>query len=94
MSGKADKKPKYLDPTRLKESMDQMMSNMLLPAGFFMFCRKVIGQIVLEKEKGLIEYLKMNGMKEAAYNLSFVLHESLINGLLICLALDLIVYKR
>ena len=70
------------------------MSNMLLPAGFFMFSRKVIGQIVLEKEKGLIEYLKINGMKEAAYNLSFILHESLINGLLICLLLDGIVYKR
>ena len=70
------------------------MSNLLLPAGFFMFCRKVIGQIVLEKEKGLIEYLKMNGMKETAYNLSFVLHESIINGVLICLALDFLVYKR
>ena len=49
---------------------------------------------MLEKEKGLIEYLKINGMKEAAYNLSFILHESLINGLLICILLDTIVYKR
>jgi len=85
---------KVLDPTRMKESMDTMMSNMLLPVGFFMFCRKVLGQIVLEKDKGLIEYLKMNGMKEAAYNLSFVLHETFINGTLICLLLDAIVYRR
>ena len=74
--------------------MDTMMSNMLLPVGFFMFCRKVVGQIVLEKDKGLIEYLKMNGMKEAAYNLSFVLHESFINGTLICISLDALVYRR
>jgi len=87
-------KPKIIDPTRMKESMDAMMSNMLLPVGFFMFCRKVLGQIVLEKDKGLIEYLKMNGMKEAAYNLSFILHESFINGALICLAIDVTVYKR
>ena len=56
------KKTTYVDPMNVKENMDSMMSNMLLPISFFMFCRKTLGQIVLEKEKGNLEYLVMNGM--------------------------------
>jgi len=51
-----------IDPTVLRASMDSAMSNMLLPIAFFSYCRKSISQIVLEKEKGMQEYLVMNGM--------------------------------
>lgn len=49
---------------------------------------------MLEKEKGMVDYLKMNGMSQAAYNLSFVMHEAFINGPLICLALDGLIWYR
>ena len=42
----------------------------------------------------MLEYLKMNGMSQSAYNLSFVLHETLVNGSLICVTVDLILYYR
>lgn len=32
----------------------------------------------MEKEKGHLQYLLMNGMNQTAYNVSFVLHEALI----------------
>lgn len=32
-----------VDPMQMKESMDSMMSQMLLPVSFFMFCRKLLG---------------------------------------------------
>ena len=41
-----------------------MMSAMFLPFSFFMFIRRVISQVVLEKENGMLEYLKMNSMSE------------------------------
>jgi len=67
---------------------------MLLPISFFMFCRKNIVLIVLEKEKDILEYLKMNGMSQTAYNIAFILHETFINGPLICICLDLLCYWR
>ena len=36
----------------------------------------------------------MNGMSLTAYNLSFILHETFINGTLICILIDLLVYCR
>jgi hypothetical protein len=49
---------------------------------------------VLEKEKGMLEYLMMNGMSQTAYNLSFILHEMLINGPIIVGILDGIIWYR
>ena len=51
-----------VDPRNMKSSMDSMMSNMLLPIAFYLFCRKLLGQIVSEKDSGMLEYLMMNGM--------------------------------
>jgi hypothetical protein len=47
---------------KMKKSMDSLVASMLLPISFFVYCRKILGMIVLEKEKGMLEYLKMNGM--------------------------------
>lgn len=83
-----------IDPMRMKESMDRIMTNMLLPLSFFIFCRKLLGQIVQEKEKGIKDYLKMNSMSETAYNISFVLHETLVNGTIMIILLDAIAWYR
>ena len=53
-----------------------------------------MGAIVLEKEKGILEYLQMNGMSQTAYNVSFVMHETLVNGPLICVILDSLIWYR
>ena len=37
------KKLEEVDPMQMKQSMDSMMSQMLLPISFFMFCRKLLG---------------------------------------------------
>jgi len=74
--------------------MQRMLAAMLLPIAFFMFVRRVISQVVLEKEKGMLEYLKMNSMSETANNLAFVLHESVVNGLLISLTIDSLCFFR
>jgi hypothetical protein len=66
----------------------------LLPLAFFLFSRRLLGIIVFEKEKGILEYLKMNGMSETAYNVSFVIYEGIVTGPLICLVLDLALYYR
>jgi hypothetical protein len=42
----------------------------------------------------MLEYLKMNGMSQAAYNISFVMHEALVTGPLLCAALDFTVWYR
>ena len=41
----------------MKETMNKLMTNLLLPLSFFLYARKIIGQVVGEKEKGLFEYL-------------------------------------
>ena len=55
-------KREAMDPREMKANMDSMMSNMLLPIAFYLFCRKLLGQIVSEKDSGMLEYLRMNGM--------------------------------
>jgi hypothetical protein len=82
------------DVMSISSNIERIMTATLLPLSFFLFARRLLGAIVLEKEKGMLAYLKMNGMSEMAYNLSFVLHEALINGPLICLVLDLLVWYR
>jgi hypothetical protein len=72
----------------LQEGLQEIMSAMLLPLAFFLFVRRVIGQVVLEKEKGLTEFMEMNGMNPMANYLAVVLHESLVNGPVICVTLD------
>lgn len=89
-----EKNEVMMDPFRMQDSMDQMMSNMMLPIAFFIFCRKILGQIVLEKERGMLEYLMMNGMSQTAYNISFILHEMFVNGPIIVVILDGIVWYR
>jgi hypothetical protein len=42
--------------------MQNLMAAMLLPLSFFMISRKILNQIVSEKEKGIFDYLKLNGM--------------------------------
>ena len=37
------KKLEEVDPMQMKQSMDSMMSQLLLPVSFFMFCRKLLG---------------------------------------------------
>ena len=54
----------------------------------------MLGAVVQEKEKGMLSYLKMNGMSETAYNVSFVIHEAFVNGPMICVVLDLLVWYR
>ena len=88
------KRQQEVDPMQMKATMDSMMSEMLLPVAFYMFCRKLLGQVVLEKEKGMLDYLKMNGMSQVAYNLSYVLHETFVNGPLVCLTLDALIWYR
>lgn len=83
-----------IDPRHMRANMDTMMSNMLLPVAFFLFCRKLVGQIVHEKDSGMLEYLMMNGMSQMAYNISFILHEAFVSGPLICATLDSIVWYR
>ena len=41
--------PQEIDPLKMKESMDTMTATMLLPISFFVYCRKILGHIVLEK---------------------------------------------
>lgn len=88
------KKQRRVDPREMKESMDTMMTNMLLPISFFLFCRKLLSQIVAEKESGMLEYLTMNGTGRLAYNLSIVLHETLISGPLICVTVDFLLWYK
>ena len=40
----------------------------------------------------MLEYLTMNGTSRLAYNLSVVLHETFINGPLICLSVDALLW--
>lgn len=67
------------------------MATMLLPISFFVYCRKILGHIVLEKQTGLLEYLKMNGMSPTAYNLSFVLNEMIVNAPISCILVDALI---
>lgn len=73
---------------------EKLMTSSLLPLSFFVFARRLISFMVAEKEKGLLQYLQMNGMSKMAYHLSFVLHEAFVNGPLICIALDAIVWYK
>ena len=88
------KKEQGINADFLHESMEEMVSSMLLPISFFMFVRRVIGQVVLEKEKGLTEYLRMNGMSSMAHHLSCILSEGLVNGVLISIFLDIMCKYR
>ena len=36
-------KRESVDPREMKANMDSMMSNMLLPIAFYLFCRKLLG---------------------------------------------------
>ena len=76
------------------EHIERLISATLLPLSFFMFARRFLGNIVQEKEKGILGYLKMNGMSQAAYNISFILHEAFINGPLICVCLDVTIWYK
>jgi len=78
----------------MSTNIERIITASLLPLSFFLFARRLLGAIVQEKEKGIVAYLKMNGMSEMAYNLSFVFHEALINGPLICVVLDSLVWYR
>lgn len=44
-----------------------LISNMIIPVAFFFLVRKVISQIVSEKETGMKEYLTINGCKLLSY---------------------------
>ena len=60
----------------------------------FLFARRIIGTIVTEKEKGTFEFLIINGMSETSYNLSIILHEFFVNGVMICGCLDFLLWYR
>ena len=55
----------------LHESMEEMVSSMLLPISFFMFVRRVIGQVVLEKENNRLRK-EREILKKAAALLIYV----------------------
>ena len=74
--------------------MERICKATLLPLSFFLFARRLIGSIVQEKEKGILEYLIMNGMSELAYNLAFILHEAFVIGPMICFLFDGLVWYR
>ena len=74
--------------------MERIIKATLLPLSFFLFARRLIGSIVLEKEKGMLEYMMMNGMSELAYNLAFIFHEALVIGPMICMLFDALVWFR
>mmetsp|Transcript_3730 Transcript_3730/g.5637 ORF Transcript_3730/g.5637 Transcript_3730/m.5637 type:complete len:184 (-) Transcript_3730:3989-4540(-) len=78
----------------MRENMQRMMSSLLLPLSFLFLIRRVLGQVVLEKEKGILEYLSMNSMSETANNIAYVLYETLVSGLLVSLCTDLLCYIR
>ena len=42
----------------------------------------------------MVDYLKMNGMSLVAHHLSVILHEGLVNALLICVCLDVVAFHR
>ena len=37
------KEDETIDPRLMRANMDKMMSNVLLPVAFFLFCRKLVG---------------------------------------------------
>lgn len=71
-----------------------MTATMLLPISFFVYCRKILGHIVLEKQTGMLGYLQMNGMSPTAYNISFILHEMIVNAPITCVLVDAIIIWR
>ena len=52
-----------VDPMQLKDTMERLVTSLLLPLSFFMFARRLLGTIVSEKEQGMLEYLKINGTR-------------------------------
>ena len=57
---------------------EAITSNLLIPFAFFFLIRKLIGLIVEEKEVGMKLYLKINGCSSIAYNLSFIIAETIL----------------
>lgn len=56
-----------------------VMANLVIPVAFFFLLRKVIAQVVDEKETGIKTYLEVNGLRNAAvYYSSFLFSESII----------------
>ena len=55
----------------------KLTSMLMIPLSYLLLARKVIGQIVREKETGMKEYLKINGCSTLSYHLSFLLSEAL-----------------
>ena len=50
----------------------------ILPLSFLLLARKIIGNLVREKESGMKEYLHINGCSNLAYHLSTLASESLV----------------
>lgn len=50
------------NPMSMEMTIEKIFISMLLPMSFFLFARRIIGGIVEEKEKGMLDYLRMNGM--------------------------------
>jgi hypothetical protein len=76
------------------KGVERLMMATLLPLSFFLLARRIIGTLVSEKEKGILEFLQMNGMNETAYNLSFIWYETFFIGPAICSTLNFLVWWR
>mmetsp|Transcript_34189 Transcript_34189/g.33389 ORF Transcript_34189/g.33389 Transcript_34189/m.33389 type:complete len:110 (+) Transcript_34189:163-492(+) len=71
---------------------ENLLSNFFIPFGFFLLLRKILGQIVAEKESGMKVYLEMNGCKFFPYYLSYLLSETIF-AILIGIITPLLLYS-
>ncbi|CDW82000.1 abc transporter family protein [Stylonychia lemnae] len=55
-----------------------LLANLILPLSFFFLLRKILGQIVSEKESGMKEYLLINGCDINSYHLSYLVSEGIL----------------
>lgn len=55
-----------------------IISMVMIPLSFLLLVRKVIGQVVTDKESGMKEYLHINGCSSTAYHLSTMCSEAII----------------
>lgn len=59
------------------------MEEYLVPLGFMLFLQRIVTQITFEKHNKLFESLKMAGMYESSYWLSYMISEGLVVGFVI-----------
>jgi len=63
------------------EARGQFLFTISIPLSFFLFFRRLIGNVVTEKERGLKDYLQVNGANPYSYLLSFVLSDLILVGI-------------